>query len=59
MVLSTVWDSEAEASQFATAMSSWLDEGDDVGAVLGPEGTNVQVLFASDEATLETLRTAA
>ena len=59
VVLSTVWDSDDDASQFATAMISWLDEGDDVGVVLARDGTSVQVLFASDEATLESLEAAA
>lgn len=59
VVLSTVWDSEQDASEFATAMISWLDEGGDIGAVVGPDGTSVKVLFASDEATLQALRTAA
>ena len=59
VVLSTVWDSDDDASRFATAMISWLDEGDDVGVVLAPDGTSVQVLFASDEATLESLEAAA
>ena len=59
VVLATVWDSEADASQFATAMTSWLEAGDDVGIVVGPDGTSVEVLFASDTETLQTLQTAA
>jgi hypothetical protein len=59
VVLSTVWDSEADASQFATAMNSWLDQGEDLGAVVGPGGASVQVLFASDQATLQALEAAA
>ena len=57
--LSTVWDSEQDASEFATAMISWIDQGDDHGAVVGPDGTSVQVMFASDEATLGELQAAA
>jgi hypothetical protein len=59
VVLSTVWDSEADASAFATAMIAWLDEGPDLGAVEGPHGTRVDVLFASDAAALEALEAAA
>ena len=59
VVLTTVWDSEDDASEFATAMISWLDAGEDVGVVVGPDGTSVQVLFASDKATLGTLEAAA
>jgi len=59
VVLSTVWDSEADASQFATAMISWLDADEDLGTVVGHDGTSVQVLFASDAETLEALETAA
>jgi hypothetical protein len=57
-VLSTVWDSEEDASEFATAMASWVDEGEDLGTVVGPDGTSVDVLFASDEETLQTLQAA-
>jgi hypothetical protein len=58
VVLSTVWDSERDASEFATAMTAWLDEGEDAGIVVGPDGTSVDVLFASDAATLNALNLA-
>jgi hypothetical protein len=58
VVLATIWDTQADASEFATAMTSWLDEGADVGVVVGPEGTTVVVLFATDPASLGTLQAA-
>jgi len=59
LVLSTVWDSKADAAEFADAMSSWLDQGEDHGVVVGPDGTTVRVLFASHDATLQALRSVA
>jgi len=56
--LSTVWDTERDASEFATAMTAWLDDGQDLGVVVGPDGTGVRVLFASDDATLQALQAA-
>jgi hypothetical protein len=58
VVLSTVWDSEADAAEFAASFTSWLGEGDDLGAVIGPDGSSVDVLFASDGRTLEALTAA-
>jgi hypothetical protein len=59
VVLSTTWDSKADATGFADAMSAWLDQGEDLGVVVGPDDSSVQVLFASDEATLQALQAAA
>jgi len=59
VVLSTRWDSEADATEFADAMNAWLDQGEDLGVVVGPDGTSVQVLFAADETTLRELQAAA
>jgi hypothetical protein len=50
-VLSTSWDSKADASEFADAMNAWLGQGEDLGVVVGPDATSVEVLFASDAAT--------
>jgi len=60
VVLSTVWDSPQDAAAFADVMTGWIaaspdDQAAEVGAV---EGNAVQVLFAGDAATLDTLRTA-
>jgi hypothetical protein len=59
VVLSTVWDTPADATEFADAMSAWIADGDGWAALLEPSGRHVTVLFASDDATLETLRAAA
>ncbi|HSJ50805.1 MAG TPA: hypothetical protein VLA90_05905, partial [Actinomycetota bacterium] len=59
LVLATVWDSEEDASEFATAMEEWLGEGSQDAAVLAPEGVEVRVLFASDPSTLALLEAAA
>ncbi len=60
VVLSTVWDSTEDARAFADAMASWIagsPEGQ-AAEVLPAEGAAVQVLFASDPATLDALRLA-
>jgi len=59
VVLSTVWDTPKDATEFADAMTAWIMNGDGSAVVLDPNGTRVTVLFASDDATLETLRAAA
>lgn len=60
VVLSTVWDTAADAAEFARTMSRWIDAGDGQDAeVLPPDGTSVRVLFASDASTLARLETAA
>ncbi len=56
VVLSTVWDSDEDASEFAAAMESWIQG--EVADVLSADGASVRVLFASDEATLDRLRDA-
>ncbi|HET9724446.1 MAG TPA: hypothetical protein VFR44_11495 [Actinomycetota bacterium] len=61
VVLSTVWDSPGEATAFADAMGDWIaasPEGQSA-EVLPAEGSNVQVLFASDATTLDALDAAA
>ena len=40
-------------------MISFIDQSEDHGVVVGPDGTSVQVMFASDEATLGELQAAA
>jgi hypothetical protein len=59
VVLSTVWDSPNDAREFATAMTDWIDQGDEHANVLESDGTVVTALFATDAATLETLEAAA
>ncbi len=57
--LSTVWDTAADATAFAGAMGEWIAAGQGVAEVLPVEGSAVRVLFASDAATLDALRSAA
>ena len=66
MPLSAAWRGERatrytprDATEFADAMTAWIMNGDGAAVVLDPNGTRVTVLFASDDATLETLRGAA
>ncbi len=60
IVLSTVWDAAGDASEFATAMSEWVDAGSGQSATVLPvSGSRVTVLFASDAATLASLQAAA
>jgi hypothetical protein len=58
VVLSTVWDGLDDAEGFADAMTEWIDEGDEHATVLGPDGSSVTVLFATDAATLAALEAA-
>jgi len=60
IVLSTVWDTARDASEFASATERWL--GNRLGRfaqVLPVDGERVRVLFASDGPTLAKLRAAA
>ncbi len=60
VVLSTVWDATGDASEFASAMSSWIAAGSgQSAAVLPVSGSRVTVLFSSDAGTLDSLRAAA
>lgn len=60
-VLSTVWETPQDATEFADAMTTWIDASPDgpSAEVLPVEGNAVRVLFASDDATLSALETAA
>jgi hypothetical protein len=58
VVLSTAWDSEGDAEEFAAAMAEWLEAGADPGRVLERDGTSVTVLFTTDEDMLERLEAA-
>jgi hypothetical protein len=60
VALSTVWDTSADAAEFASAMSRWIDAGDGQAAkVLPVDDMSVRILFASDTSTLGRLETAA
>ncbi len=53
VVLKTVWDTRADAQEFADALRAWIDQED---AFLDdPAGRTVVAGFASDEATLQRL----
>ena len=56
VVLDTLWDGAAEASEFTASMKTWL--GGQPSAVMA-NGTSVRVLFASDADTLAMLLAAA
>ena len=58
VLLSTVWDSPDDASEFADAMNDWMAHGHGSATVLPPQSTRVTVLVASDDATLEALERA-
>lgn len=53
IVLRTVWDTPGDAQELADAMRAWVSGG--TATVLDPVGTQVDVLFASDAATLTAL----
>jgi hypothetical protein len=55
VLLRTVWDESQEAGEFAGAMRNWLG---DAPADVRQQGTTVQVLFGSDVAALQAVRTA-
>jgi hypothetical protein len=55
VLLMTVWDSERDAREFSDAMEHWVR---DRPATIVRAGSTVNVLFGSDEATLQALRQA-
>jgi hypothetical protein len=57
VVLTTDWDSPADAIQFANALRSWIDGGSVPGAVADRGGRVVSAAFAGDPRALERLRT--
>jgi hypothetical protein len=59
VVLATTWDTEADAAEFASAMQAWVDASGQTARVLPVEGADVRVLFATDDATLDALESAA
>jgi hypothetical protein len=60
VVLSTVWDSARDASEYATGMRAWIAAGPGQSASVEETGHSaVRVLFASDPATLQRLSVAA
>ena len=57
VVLRTTWDTAGDAAQFVNAMQAWLRAGSQAnGAIAQTPNGGVDVLFASDAATLAKLR---
>ncbi len=59
VVLSTVWDTAADADAFALAARDWLNAGPTIGTVLDAQGKRVALGFASDAGVLHALRSVA
>jgi hypothetical protein len=55
VALMTRWDTERDAGEFADAMRSWVADGDGQAATVTQRGSEVDVLFASDELSLRDL----
>ncbi len=58
VLLATVWDTERDAADFATAMGEWIDAGDEVASVSATTGNEIWALFATDAETLAALEAA-
>jgi hypothetical protein len=54
VVLRTVWDSTDDAQEFSDAIEGWIGDASSVSL----DGARVDVVFASDAATLTVLRSA-
>jgi hypothetical protein len=58
VILSTVWDSPAEATEFRDALARWISHGSAPALVLEAEGRRVHAGFASVEALMPALSSA-
>ena len=58
VVLTTVWDTGADARAFARAAQAWVDGGDTPGFVVEGTDGSVSLGFATDDVTLSSLRNA-
>jgi hypothetical protein len=58
VILSTVWDTPADASAFSGALSEWVTNGSRSGLVLEAEGTRVHAGFGSSEALMDAVSAA-
>ena len=58
VLLSTVWDSERDAADFAMAMGEWIDAGGEVASVSAASGNEIRAFFATDAETLAALEAA-
>ncbi len=59
VLLSTVWDTPQDATEFADAMRSWFEVSGVRGSVAEPLGERVQVSFATSDEALTVLSSAA
>ncbi len=59
VLLATVWDTEADAEEFAAAMEDWIDAGGEVASVSTARGEEIWALFATDAEALAALESAA
>ncbi len=55
VMLSTAWDTGADAREFADAPQRWLDAGDTPGAIRDVGGQRVALVFSDDPTALQTL----
>lgn len=58
VILSTVWDTPADATEFMGALTRWVSLGSTPGLVLEADGTRVHAGFASDDALMDALSSA-
>jgi hypothetical protein len=58
VVLSTVWDTPAEAGEFREALARWVSQGSDPAIVLEADGTRVHAGFGSSKAVMDALESA-
>jgi hypothetical protein len=58
VILSTVWDSPAEAREFRQALARWIAEGSAPALVIEADGPRVHAAFASTEALMPALASA-
>ena len=58
VIMSTVWDTPADAKEFSDALAHWLSRGSGPGLVLKADGTRVNAGFASSKAVMAALSAA-
>ena len=58
VIMSTVWDTPADATEFRDALSRWIARGSSPALVLEAEGTHVHAGFASSENVMDAVSAA-
>jgi hypothetical protein len=58
VILSTIWDTPAEAGEFREAIARWVSRGTLPGLVLEADGTRVHAGFGSSDAVMGALSSA-